>query len=89
MKNEPKNHKQNGQDPQNNDEENRKAKRIILLVVLALIATLLINTLYTAISTSYLNEITYSEFLSMTYPHLNIHTVSNLPGSPEKPGVSS
>ena len=65
MKNEPKNHKQNGQDPQNNDEENRKAKRIILLVVLALIATLLINTLYTAISTSYLNEITYSEFLSM------------------------
>ena len=65
MKNDPKKHNPNGQDPQNNDEENRKAKRIILLVVLALIATLLINTLYTAISTSYLNEITYSEFLTM------------------------
>jgi cell division protease FtsH len=65
LKNDPKKHNPNGQDPQNNDEENRKAKRIILLVVLALIATLLINTLYTAISTSYLNEITYSEFLTM------------------------
>jgi len=29
------------------------------------------------------------ENIVMTYPHLNIHTVSNLPGSPEKPGVSS
>ena len=65
MNNDPKNRKPDNNNPQPSDDDNRKVKRIILLVVLALVATLLINTLYTAISTSYLTEITYSEFLSM------------------------
>jgi len=67
LNNDPKNRKpdNNNNNPQPGDDDNRKVKRIILLVVLALVATLLINTLYTAISTSYLTEITYSEFLSM------------------------
>jgi len=67
LNNDPKNRKpdNNNNNSQPGDEDNRKVKRIILLVVLALVATLLINTLYTAISTSYLTEITYSEFLSM------------------------
>ena len=33
-----------------------------MLIVAALIATLLINSLYTTISNAYLTEITYTEF---------------------------
>jgi cell division protease FtsH len=65
MNMDPKNRKPDNQNQPSNDDDSRKVKRIILLVVLALVATLLINTLYTAISTSYLTEITYSEFLAM------------------------
>ena len=49
--------------PQSGDnDENRKARRIVILIVAALIATLLINSLYTSISNAYLTEITYTEF---------------------------
>ena len=62
MNNDPKNsNKQNT--PQGTDDDSRKVKRILVLVVAALIATLLINTVYTSLSNSYLQKITYTEFL--------------------------
>ena len=47
--------------PQNGD-DGRQGRRIIFLMVAALIATLLINSLYTTIANAYLSEITYNEF---------------------------
>ena len=61
MSNDPNRRKPKGPQP-GNDDENRKARRIVMLIVAALIATLLINSLYTTISNAYLTEITYTEF---------------------------
>ena len=64
MSNDP---KKNDQRPNgnNNNENDIKGRRILFLVLAALIATLLINTLYTSISKSYLTEVRYDEFLTM------------------------
>ena len=63
------NHQQNnrGKKPndQQNQDDNRQVRRIFILVVAALIATLLINVLYTNIANSYLTNIPYSEFLTL------------------------
>ena len=56
MNNDPKNKK-----PQDGD-DGRQGRRIVFLMVAALIATLLINSLYTTIANAYLSEITYNEF---------------------------
>ena len=61
MNNDPKNKKPQDNKPQNGD-DGRQGRRIIFLVVAALIATLLINSLYTTIANAYLSEITYNEF---------------------------
>ena len=47
--------------PQNND-DGRQGRRIVFLMVAALIATLLINSVYTSIANAYLSEIPYNEF---------------------------
>ena len=64
MSNDP---KKNDQRPNgnNNNNDDVKGRRILFLVLAALIATLLINTLYTSISKSYLTEVRYDEFLTM------------------------
>ncbi len=64
MSNDPKNQNPNRK-PQPDDEDGRKARRIILLVVAALVATMLINVLYTSISNAYLTEISYTDFLQL------------------------
>ena len=56
-----KNKKPQDNKPQNGD-DGRQGRRIIFLMVAALIATLLINSLYTTIANAYLSEITYNEF---------------------------
>ena len=56
MNNDPK-----GKKPQNND-DGRQGRRIVFLMVAALIATLLINSVYTSIANAYLSEIPYNEF---------------------------
>ena len=61
MNNDPKNKKPQDNKPQNGD-DGRRGRRIIFLMVAALIATLLINSLYTTIANAYLSEITYNEF---------------------------
>ena len=60
MNNDPKNKKPQDNKPQGDD--GRQGRRIVFLVVAALIATLLINSLYTTIANAYLSEITYNEF---------------------------
>ena len=64
MSNDP---KKNDQRPNgnNNNENDIKGRRILFLVLAALVTTLLINTLYTSISKSYLTEVRYDEFLTM------------------------
>ena len=61
LNNDPKNKKPQDNKPQNGD-DGRQGRRIIFLMVAALIATLLINSLYTTIANAYLSEITYTEF---------------------------
>ena len=61
MNNDPKNKKPQDNKPQNGD-DGRQGSRIVFLMVAALIATLLINSLYTTIANAYLSEITYNEF---------------------------
>ena len=61
MNNDPKNKKPQDNKPQNGD-DGRQGRRIAFLMVAALIATLLINSLYTTIANAYLSEITYNEF---------------------------
>ena len=61
LNNDPKNKKPQDNTPQNGD-DGRQGRRIIFLMVAALIATLLINSLYTTIANAYLSEITYNEF---------------------------
>ena len=61
MNNDPKNKKPQDNKPQNGD-DGRQGRQIIFLMVAALIATLLINSLYTTIANAYLSEITYNEF---------------------------
>ena len=46
----------------NTDNDDNKGRRIMLLVVAALVATLLINILYNAVSNAYLTQISYTEF---------------------------
>ena len=60
MNNDPKNKKPQNNKPQGDD--GRQGRRIVSLMVAALIATLLINTLYTSIANAYLSEISYTEF---------------------------
>ena len=61
LNNDPKNKKPQDNKPQDGD-DGRQGRRIIFLMVAALIATLLINSLYTTIANAYLSEITYNEF---------------------------
>ena len=61
LNNDQKNKKPQDNKPQNGD-DGRQGRRIIFLMVAALIATLLINSLYTTIANAYLSEITYNEF---------------------------
>ena len=61
LNNDPKNKKPQDNKPQNGD-DGRQGRRIIFLMVAALIATLLINSLYTTIANAYLSEITDNEF---------------------------
>ena len=61
LNNDPKNKKPQDNKPQNGD-DGRQGRRIMFLMVAALIATLLINSLYTTIANAYLSEITYNEF---------------------------
>ena len=61
LNNDTKNKKPQDNKPQNGD-DGRQGRRIIFLMVAALIATLLINSLYTTIANAYLSEITYNEF---------------------------
>lgn len=61
LNNDPKNKKPQDNKPQNGD-DGRQGRRSIFLMVAALIATLLINSLYTTIANVYLSEITYNEF---------------------------
>ena len=58
----PKNQNNNRGDPNGGANSSR---RVLFLVIAALIGTLLINTLYTTISKSYLVEISYDEFLTL------------------------
>ena len=64
MNNDPKNSKNpQGNKPQgDNGDDSRRARRIVMLMIAALVATLLINMLYTTISNAYLSEIPYNEF---------------------------
>ena len=61
LNNDQKNKKPQDNKPQNGD-DGRQGRRIVFLMVAALIATLLINSLYTTIANAYLSEITYNEF---------------------------
>ena len=61
MNNDPKGKKPQDNKPQNGD-DGRQGRRIVFLMVAALIATLLINSVYTSIANAYLSEITYNEF---------------------------
>ena len=61
MNNDPNSKKPQGNKPQNND-DGRQGRRIVFLMVAALIATLLINSIYTSIANAYLSEIPYNEF---------------------------
>ena len=61
LNNDPKDKKPQDNKPQNND-DGRQGRRIVFLMVAALIATLLINSVYTSIANAYLSEITYNEF---------------------------
>ena len=61
LNNDPKSKKPQDNKPQNGD-DGRQGRRIVFLMVAALIATLLINSLYTTIANAYLSEITYNEF---------------------------
>ncbi len=64
MNNDPQNSKKpQGNKPQgDNGDDSRRARRIVMLMIAALVATLLINMLYTTISNAYLSEIPYNEF---------------------------
>ena len=61
MNNDPKGKKPQDNKPQNNG-DGRQGRRIVFLMVAALIATLLINSVYTSIANAYLSEIPYNEF---------------------------
>ena len=61
MNNDPKGKKPQDNKPQNGD-DGRQGRRIVFLMVAALIATLLINSVYTSIANAYLSEIPYIEF---------------------------
>ena len=61
MNNDPNGKKPQDNKPQNGD-DGRQGRRIVFLMVAALIATLLINSVYTSIANAYLSEITYNEF---------------------------
>ena len=61
MNNDPKGKKPQDNKPQNGD-DGRQGRRIVFLMVAALIATLLINSVYTSIVNAYLSEIPYNEF---------------------------
>ena len=61
MNNDPKGKKPQDNKPQNND-DGRQGRRIVFLMVAALIATLLIHSVYTSIANAYLSEIPYNEF---------------------------
>ena len=61
MNNDPNGKKPPDNKPQNND-DGRQGRRIVFLMVAALIATLLINSVYTSIANAYLSEIPYNEF---------------------------
>ena len=61
MNNDPKGKKPQDNKPQNND-DGRQGRRIVFLMVAALIATLLINSVYASIANAYLSEIPYNEF---------------------------
>ena len=65
MSNTPNDKNKNQRPAPNSDQDNWNGRRVLILVVAALIATVLINSIYTSISKSYLVEISYDEFLTM------------------------
>ena len=60
-------------DPKRNgrqdDPNGKRTKNIITMIIVALVFTLVINLIYTSISNSYLQQITYSEFCDMAQAH--------------------
>ncbi|MBQ1264126.1 MAG: ATP-dependent metallopeptidase FtsH/Yme1/Tma family protein, partial [Oscillospiraceae bacterium] len=54
-----------GKRPGQNNDNDRKSRNIVILVIAALVATLLINMVYTSIANSYLEEISYNEFTDL------------------------
>ena len=65
MNNEQNNYDPKRSDPRKPNPNGKKPKSIILLILAALVFTLIINTVYTAVSNSYLQPITFSEFYEM------------------------
>ena len=57
------NNKNNG--PSNDPDNSKRTKTIITMVVVALVFTVIINLVYTSLSSSYMQKITYSEFEEM------------------------
>ncbi len=54
-----------GKRPGANNDDGRKSRSIVFLVIAALVGTLIINMVYTSISNSYLEEISYNEFTDL------------------------
>ena len=55
--------------PPQEDPEGKRTKTILTMVIAALVFTIVINMVYTAISNSYLKQVTYSEFCQMAASH--------------------
>jgi len=58
-------HKDPRKKPPQEDPNSKKTKNIIVLVVVALVFTMIVNVIYTSISNSYLQKITYSDFIDL------------------------
>ena len=65
MNNEQNNYNPKRSGPNKPDPNKKKPKSIIMIVLAALVFTLIINTIYTAVSNSYLQPVTFSEFYEM------------------------
>ncbi len=65
MSNEPLNQNPNEDPERKQDPERRKKKSIFTIIVVALIFTVVINMVYTAISSAYKKQIPYNEFMEL------------------------
>ena len=64
MNNDPKQNRP-GRDGQNEPDHSKRTKSIITMVVVALVFTVIINLIYNSIASSYLEQITFTEFLDL------------------------